>query len=364
VHYTAVITEKNLIMKNTLMLAYLDWLVHLAQDEVKKKELLQGLITRTHQIATLSLTATLSSDQANLTPKIDAGHDKRFSDATWSVWPFNVYSLSYLLACDCLNSATTNISGVSPHHENVVNASMNSVLDGLSPSNSLLMNPQALERLFDTYGASMWAGARNYIADLNYITASNASVVTGEFVPGENIAITPGEVVYRNSLMELIRYMPQTEQVHAEPVLIIPPWIMKYYILDLSPHNSLMKYLVAQGFTVFIVSWFNPTEADRDVGMDDYLHGGLMQALNIVTQRLPEQKIHATGYCLGGTLLTIAAAYMAREDDTRLASLSLFAAQADFSEPGPLALFIDDNQIAALEHVMDQQGFLIDSAFK
>jgi polyhydroxyalkanoate synthase len=207
-------------------------------------------------------------------------------------------------------------------------------------------------------GANLRQGFQNWLEDVQALRTNSPPKGAEAYRVGRDVAVTPGQVIYRNHLIELIQYTPTTPQVRPEPVLVVPSWIMKYYVLDLSPHNSLIKYLVDQGHTVFAMSWANPQAEDRDLDMDDYLHMGVMDALEVISSVVPQAKVHALGYCLGGTLLAIAAAAMARDGDELLASISLLAAQTDFTEPGELQLFIDDSQVAHLEDTMWDKGYL------
>jgi len=250
------------------------------------------------------------------------------------------------------------VRGISRHHEAVVSFAARQMLDVFSPSNFLATNPQLLKETAEQGGGNLYRGWLNALEDAERRIAGHGPAGSEAFRPGETLAVTPGRVVYRNDLIELIQYSPTTEAVHPEPLLIVPAWIMKYYILDLSPDNSLVRYLVGQGHTVFVVSWKNPGAEDRDLDMDAYRRLGVMAALDAVNAILPRRKVHAVGYCLGGTLLAIAVAAMAREGDDRLETLTLLAAQADFTEAGELMLFIDEAQLAYLEDVMWSQGYL------
>jgi polyhydroxyalkanoate synthase subunit PhaC len=232
------------------------------------------------------------------------------------------------------------------------------MLDMFAPSNFPLTNPEILVRTVATGGLNLVRGFQNYVEDVERAIAGKRPVGADEFAVGRDVAKTPGKVIYRNRLIELIQYAAVGVTVRPEPVLIIPAWIRKYYILDLSPHNSLVRYLTEQGFTVFMISWKNPGPQDRDLGIEDYRTLGIMSALAAVDAVLPGRKVHAVGYCLGGTLLAITAAAMARDGDERFATLTLLAAQTDFTEAGEIMLMIDESQLAFLEDMMWEQGFL------
>jgi len=250
------------------------------------------------------------------------------------------------------------VRGVTPHHEQVVEFVGRQILDIFSPSNFPATNPEVLRATLQEGGANLQRGLSNLLEDWERAVAGRKPVGAEDFVPGREVAVTPGKVVYRNDLCEVIQYAPATEQVHPEPVLIVPAWIMKYYILDLSPENSLVRYLVERGHTVFILSWKNPGPDDRDTSFDDYRRLGILAALDTIGRIVPDRRVHAVGYCLGGTLLAITAAAMAREKDQRLASLTFMAAQTDFNEAGELNLFIDESQVSFLEDIMWEQGYL------
>lgn len=341
-----------------LGMAFDDWFKHLSHNPTEQAELARKLVEALGRMPGL----VLQAGRAPGTPGIEPGlPDRRFIHPGWQVWPFNVMSQSYLLTEAWWRDATTGIHGVSPHHENVVSFTVRQLLDMASPANFPWANPEVLERTVQTGGANLVQGLRNLMEDARRQREHSPPAGAEAFRVGRDVAATPGEVIFRNRLIELIQYAPAGTKVRPEPILIVPSWIMKYYILDLSPANSLIKYLVDQGHTVFVVSWANPGPEGRDLGMDDYLQLGVMDALDAVATVVPGQKIHATGYCLGGTLLAIAAAAMGRDGDERLASVSLLAAQTDFTEPGELGLFIDDSQISFLEDIMWDQGYL-DSA--
>jgi polyhydroxyalkanoate synthase len=339
----------------SLLLAYFDWLLHLSNSPGNQARLIEQAWRNSMQLATYALHSADPHTPRCIEPR---PQDHRFTSEDWQHWPFNVITQSFLLAEQWWQCATTGIAGVSRHHENVVSFFARQWLDMMAPSNFLFTNPEVLKVTSQEGGANLLRGWLDFLEDWQRILTGQPPAGTENFKVGETVAITPGKVVYRNQLIELIQYQPTTQTVYQEPMLIVPAWIMKYYILDLSPHNSLVKYLVDHGHTVFMISWKNPQSENRDLGMEDYRRLGIMAALQAISTIVPGQRIHTAGYCLGGTLLTIAASAMARDHDERLESMTLFAAQTDFTEAGELLLFIDESQVAYLENLMWDQGYL------
>lgn len=342
-----------------LLLATVDWAGHLAISPGKRLELADLGLEQARRLLRYALAIAVSPPGSPAHECIEPpAQDRRFTAPEWHQWPFNLIHQSFLLTQEWWDAATRGVAGVSRHHEQVVAFAARQLLDMFSPGNFLPTNPIVLRQTLASGGMNLARGAAHAIEDFERTLSGRPPAGAEDFVVGRNVAVTPGKVVFRNGLIELIQYAPTTATVHAEPVLIVPAWIMKYYILDLSPHNSLIKYLVDQGHTVFCISWKNPGVDERDLDMDDYLELGFHAALDAVNAIVPGQKVHATGYCLGGTLLAIAAAAMARDGDERLATMTLFTAQTDFTEPGELALFIDESEVSLLEAQMAETGFL------
>ncbi|MEP2922132.1 alpha/beta fold hydrolase [Sulfitobacter sp.] len=340
-----------------LAAAYADWALHLSSAPGKQLELIEKGGKQASRFANYASTCARTPDSAAqcITPQ---PQDKRFASDAWQKWPFNAMSQAFLLQQQWWHNATTGVKGVTPQHENAVTFGVRQMLDVFSPSNSPLTNPEVLAKTFSEGGLNLVRGWQNFIEDTTRVNSGQRPVGLEAFEVGKTLATTPGKVVYRNRLIELIQYAPATDKVHPEPILIVPAWIMKYYILDLSEQNSLVRFLTAQGFTVFMISWRNPDASDRDMGMDSYLSLGVMDALDAATAITGAKHVHALGYCLGGTLLSIAAAAMARDGDTRLKTLTFLATQTDFTEAGELMLFINDSQLAYLEDVMWDKGYL------
>jgi len=340
----------------TLSLAWADWAWHLSASPGRQIE----LATLATRLAFKTLTMTDHEQDSGGRVR----DDPRFRAAEWDRWPFNLWRTSFRNVQSFWREAAK-VDGVSRHHMQLVDFFARQFLDMMSPANSLLTNPVVLRQTLESGGGNLRAGLKNFLADASMVPTPEDVDNRRRYVVGGNVAVTPGKVVYRNHLVELIRYTPQTDKVHPEPVFIVPSWIMKYYILDLSPHNSLVRYLVSQGHTVYMLSWRNPDASDRGLSMDDYLELGLLEPLRTVTQQASGAGLHAVGYCLGGTLLAIAVAALSAADGVAgytdvppPASLTLLAAQVDFIEPGELGLFIDEGQINLLDQITRGQGFL------
>ena len=341
-----------------LSLAYIDWASHLAAAPQRQMKIGQDAMRSAGRF----LNAALSSAEPGQGPWSlikPQPQDRRFARPEWESPPFNLLAQAFLLTEQWWHNATTGIRGVAPSNEAVVEFSVRQVLDMLAPSNFASTNPEVLQRTFQSGGQNFVLGFQNWCSDLmQLLSPGRRSGEDQKFIVGKTVATARGKVVFRNQLIELIQYFPTTAKVRPEPVLIVPAWIMKYYILDLSPQNSLVKYLTAEGFTVFMISWRNPGADDRDIAFDDYRTLGIQAALSMINVIEPGRRVHALGYCRGGTLLSIASAAMARDGDNRLKSITLLAAQTDFTEAGELTLFINESQVTFLEDMMWQRGLL------
>ena len=341
---------------STMQLAVTDWITHLLRSPGKQLQLNAKLARKYMRL--LDYVARSAHD-LEAAPAIEPlPQDRRFADPAWKQPPFNLIAQSFLLNQQWWHAATTGIGGVSKHHEDIMEFSARQLLDIFAPPNFLATNPVLQRRIVETGGKCLVDGFQHLVEDMQRQFRGQPPIGAEDFRVGETVATAKGKVVYRNRLIELIQYEPTTQAVRPEPILIVPAWIMKYYILDLSPENSLVRWLTDQGYTVFMISWHNPDSQDRDLKLDDYRHLGPLAALDAVTAITGASKVHAAGYCLGGTLLSITAAAMARDGDDRLASVTLFAAQTEFSEPGELGLFIDEAQLDILENMMWSKGYL------
>ncbi|MFZ4605889.1 MAG: PHA/PHB synthase family protein [Caulobacter sp.] len=337
---------------STVGLAWLDWAVHAANAPFQSASLGRDAMAQWLRLSKLAL-----ADEPVIQP--DAG-DRRFSHSGWSHRPYSLLAQAALLGEEWWDLAVRTPPGVSRYNRRIVEAGLRRVLDQASPSNLPWLNPEVIEATRASGGANLAAGLDNFLRERTGSPREEADARPA-YELGRDVAATPGKVVFRNAMFELIQYSPATDAVWAEPVLMVPAWIMKYYILDLTPKDSMVRWLVERGHTVFAISWRNPDAGMREATLEDYRVQGVMAAIEAVSAIGGGARIHAVGYCLGGTLLTMAAAAMARDGDDRLASLSLFAAQTDFTEAGELLQFITEDQLDFLDDIMKTQGYL-DSA--
>jgi polyhydroxyalkanoate synthase subunit PhaC len=344
------------VSPHSVVEAWTDWALHLARAPGRQMELVER--AQANMAKLIAHAASTGAGRAADGPFSPRAYDHRFTGEAWEKPPFSLWKQGFLAMQDWWDTATEVMPGQSRRDADRVRFQMRQTLDLVSPSNFPWSNPEIIAETRKTKGRNLIEGAAHLTEDvIQTMTQAHKPAPEGYRI-GEDLACTPGTVVFRNALFELIQYTPQTEAVRPEPVLFIPAWIMKYYILDLSPGNSMVRYLVREGFTVFMISWRNPGAAQAEWSLEDYRKSGVMAAIDAINAIVPGAKIHANGYCLGGTLLAIAAAVMARDGDDRLASLTLMAAQVDFAEAGELLLFVDESQVAFVEDLMWAQGYL------
>lgn len=337
-------------------LASLDWALQISISPAKVVHAWQVWLQHSIEDSSRVLPTTTEP------PSVDVS-DQRFADDDWQNWPYRCWRDAFKRNEAFWESLTQDLDGLSRHHQHIMAFCTRQWLDLVAPGNVWWMNPTVARTASRTFGSNFLQGAHHWLQDASELLSELPGLPAGrptlEYLPGRDVALTPGKVVFRNALMELIEYAPATDTVWREPVLIVPSWIMRYYILDLKPEDSLVRYLVESGHTVFMISWKNPDTSARDFGLNTYLENGLLAAIDTVRARCDGAHIHTAGYCLGGTLLATGAAMLARDAaGGPLASVTLFAAETDFSDPGELGLFIDKNSVATLDALMWSQGYL------
>jgi polyhydroxyalkanoate synthase subunit PhaC len=291
--------------------------------------------------------------------------DKRFRDEAWAEnGVFDLIKQSYLVTSKWLLQTVRGVEGLDDKTAQKVDFYTRQFVDAVAPSNFVLTNPTALQATLDSNGENLVRGFENLLEDLERGDGKLQIKMTDRnaFEPGRNIATAPGSVIFQNELLQLIQFEPTTRRVHKRPLLIVPPWINKYYILDLRPENSFIKWAVDAGYTVFVASWANPDARLAEREFEDYMVEGPLAALDAIEQATGEREVSAIGYCIGGTLMAATLAYMAANDNRRITSCTFFATQVDFSDPGELSVFIDERQISSLEDLMEREGGLLDGA--
>ncbi len=343
----------NGVSPNALAVAMFDWISHLGRAPHRQLELatlagqltVQALITSANELASADAGAA-------------ADGDRRYAGEAWRRSPFRALIPWHSAAETWWAEATRQLPGMSRHHADRMAMMARHALQASSPANVPWLNPRVHEETWNSAGTNLVRGMQAAVGDAIARLAGQDAQPDSPWKVGETLAITPGKVVFRNELIELIQYTPQTPTVCREPVVITPAWILKYYIMDLRPENSLVRFLVEHGHTVFMISWRNPRPEHRTVTFDRYRTEGVMRAIDTACAITGADRVHLCGYCLGGTVSAIAAATMARDGDDRLASLTLLAAQTDFSEAGELMVFVDESQVAFLDDMMWDQGLL------
>jgi polyhydroxyalkanoate synthase len=315
-----------------------------------------------HDYLTLWNNTTRRIMGVEATPVIESDpKDKRFKDPAWKQNEiFDFIKQSYLLSARYITDVVTHVDGLPPKTAQKIDFYARQFVNALSPSNFVLTNPEVLRQTAETGGENLIRGLNNLLADLENGRGNLRIKMTDTdaFKVGENIAVSEGSVIFQNELIQLIQYNPATEQVFARPLVIFPPWINKFYILDLRPKNSLVRYLVAQGHTVFMVSWVNPDASLANKNFDDYMVDGVFGALAAIEKITKTQEINAIGYCIGGTLLAATLGYMKVKGDDRIKTATFLVTLTDFTDSGELGVFIDEEQLSSLEEKMQRRGYL------
>ena len=294
-------------------------------------------------------------------PENSGPTDRRFSNPLWDTHPyFNYIKQQYLINSEALTNAIADVTHLDKVEKNRLNYFARQIIDMMSPTNFLATNPDALEKAIETEGQSLVQGLENLISDLEANKGEMVVRLADEtaFELGENIATTPGKIVFRNRMMELVQYTPTTEQVYKTPIIIYPPWINKFYILDLKPQNSLVRWLVEQGHTVFVVSWINPDASYRDIGMEDYIKDGYLAAIREVKEITGETQVNAVGYCIAGTTLALTLSLLKQQGDKSIKSATFFTALTDFDDQGEFTPFLTNDFIDGIEAEIEDKGVL------
>ncbi|WP_373050536.1 PHA/PHB synthase family protein [Thalassovita aquimarina] len=294
-------------------------------------------------------------------PQDETGDDRRFSNPLWKTHPyFNFVKQQYMRNADAIRTAVGELQDLDETERKRLNYFAQQIIDMMAPTNFLGTNPDALEKAVETEGESLVRGLENLVADLE---ANQGEMLVrladdSAFELGRNVATTPGQVVYRNRMMELIQYAPATDQVHATPLVIFPPWINKFYILDLTARNSLIKWITEQGYTLFVVSWFNPDPSYRDIGMEHYIEEGFLEAIRVAKDITGERQVNAVGYCIAGTTLHLVLSLLKKRGDKSIKSATFFTALTDFSDQGEFTPFLQNDFIDGIEVEVEKQGIL------
>ncbi|GAA5071994.1 class I poly(R)-hydroxyalkanoic acid synthase [Roseibacterium beibuensis] len=303
----------------------------------------------------------MAQGQFTLPENGEAPRDKRFANPLWRTHPYFAFvRQQYELGAKAIEDALADLDGLEPRDKQRVEFFARQVIDLFSPTNYLATNPDALERAVETEGASLVQGLENLVRDIEARRGDLLPTLADPeaFKVGENLGVSEGSVVFRNRMMEVIQYAPKTETVHRTPLVIFPPWINKFYILDLKPQNSLIKWIVEQGFTLFVVSWKNPDETYADAGLDTYIEEGYLEAIRVAKEITGESQVNAVGYCVAGTTLALTLSLLKKRGDKSIKSATFFTTLVDFSEQGEFTVFLQDDFVDAIERQVDASGYL------